>query len=426
MGNRINDLHKKAGEIVEKKESLSESSELLSSDLEEIRGLLDEPLQDENDVAAEGYLESAVSSDLSSVESELQENDSDRADALDETDSYIASLEENLAKLQEMRTASDLGCADKSSDSTERRIEELQAIRELLEGEDGNYEPISIPADGLSSDSVIESTFHENISVEVKPTKYDYSLGVLFVNTNLSDEYKRILENRKSSAEQNARTVFSIATQKGMIKVKDASWYDAPHFYPGNDNNRYGIYFNADVDEQDIRGRGSGSTFFHETGHMIDHAFGNGEFLSSSNSFRKALKEDASAIIAKCDASPKWAKSFYKMIQQDDTAHSISDIMEGITYGEISGKYGHMKNKESTYWTIDKYRVCNECFAHFFEASMGGGNVAVNAKGKPISKIERLKILFPNTYREFDRILRYIDINYNSDPRAKERSLPYD
>ena len=152
MGNRIDNLHKKAGEIVEKKETLSESSELLSSDLEEIRGLLDAPLQDEDDVAAEGYLERTVSSDLSSVESELQENDSERADALDETDSYISSLEENLQKLDEMKSVSDLGSESISSDHTERQIEELQFIRELLDGDDNSsFTGISNELSGSSS-----------------------------------------------------------------------------------------------------------------------------------------------------------------------------------------------------------------------------------------------------------------------------------
>lgn len=425
LGNRIDSLHKRAGEIVEQKNDLTEKSEVLSNDLEEIKSLLDEPLLDEDDVSAERYLEQSVSSDLETVDSELQENNEERTEALSETDEYISSLEENLKKLEEMKSVSDLGSSTESIGSTEHRLEELQAIRELLEGEESVLEHSSTSVDGFSLDSNGDISFRENNKVEVEHTKYDYSLGILFANANLSNEYKKILENRKSSAEKNAKNVFFIAVQKGMIKVKNASWYNAPHYHPTNENGGQGIYYNAEVDEEDLRGRGKGSTFFHETGHMIDHAFGEGEFLSSSNDFRKALKKDASTIVAKCKASPKWADGFNKMILEDNTAHSISDIMEGITYGEVSGKFGHMSG-DSNYWDIDKYRVCNECFAHFFEASMGGGNVTIQSKGKTIemSKIERLKLFFPNTYKEFDKIMQYIDDNFNSDPREKERSFP--
>lgn len=424
-GRSIESLHKKADKIAEQKLELTETSELLDRDLEEIKGLLDEPLLDEDDVSAESYLEGAISSDLSSITSELQDNDSERIDALSETDDYISSLEDNLRKLEEIRSASDLGTGRVSSDSTERRLEKLREIRELLEGEKNASENTDTAADSYTLDSGVESSFRENIRFEIENTRYDYSLGILFTNANLSEEYKRILSNRNSSAEQNAKNAFSIAVQKGMIRVKDASWYDVPHYHPANDNRERGIYFNADVDEEDFRGRGKGAVFFHETGHMIDHVFGNGKCLSSTNEFRKALKKDAEAIIKKCNASSKWADGFYEMIRQDNTAHSISDIIEGITYGEVSGKYGHI-NGDSNYWNLDKYRVCNECFAHFFEASMGGGTVTVKAKGNNIemSKIERLKLFFPNTYREFDRILTYLDDNFNSDPRQRERGIP--
>ena len=419
----IESLKKKADKIVEQKDELTETSVLLGRDLEKIRGLLDESLLDEDDVSAEGYLEGAISSDLISVESELQDNDSERIDTLTETEDYIASLEDNLRKLEEIRAASDLGTNRVSSDSTARRLEELQEIKELLEGEESTLEHTDTGVDSFSLDSSADTYFRESNKAEVENSRYDYSLGILFGNANLSEEYKKILSTRNSSAEQNAKNVFSIAAQKGMIRVKDASWYDAPHYHPTNDNRERGIYFNADIDEEDFRGRGKGAVFFHETGHMIDHVFGDGQCLSSTNDFRKAVKKDAAVILEKCNSSAKWADGFKEMLLNDDTAHSISDIMEGITYGEVSGKYGHISGN-SNYWNIDKYRVCNECFAHFFEASMGGGTVTLKAKGKSIkmSKIERLKLFFPNTYREFDRILTYIDNNFNSDPRQRERN----
>lgn len=180
MGNKIDSLHKKAKEIVEKKDELSEKSNLLSGDLTEIRALIDEPLLDEDDVTSESYLEEAVTSDLSTITSEFQDNDSERKDTLDETDEYIASLEENLKNLEEMRSVSDLRMDSMSSYSTERRIEELQSIRELLEGDDDSSKYMA--AETVKSSKSTETslnTFKEFYKVDPEKMSEDNADPVL-------------------------------------------------------------------------------------------------------------------------------------------------------------------------------------------------------------------------------------------------------
>lgn len=179
MGNRIDSLHKRAGEIVEQKNDLTGKSEVLSSDLEEIKGLLDEPLLDEDDISAERYLEQAISSDLQFVDSELQENNEKRTDALSETDEYISSLEENLKKLEEMKSVSDLGSSTESIGSTEHRLEELQAIRELLE-EDGSFENIALETTGVSKGvDHARNSFVEYLSEKAKESSPDNADPIL-------------------------------------------------------------------------------------------------------------------------------------------------------------------------------------------------------------------------------------------------------
>lgn len=177
MDNRIDILNKRAKEIVEQKDDLTEKSSQLSVDLEEVRTLLDEPLLDEDDVNAESFLEESIDSDLDTVTSELQDNDSERIDALDETDKYIASLEENLRVLEEMRSVTDLGTDKASNGSTERRLDELRTIRELLEedGETSDYYAAESAESSYSVDSA-RNSFIDNLREKAKessPDNYD-------------------------------------------------------------------------------------------------------------------------------------------------------------------------------------------------------------------------------------------------------------
>lgn len=180
MGNKIDSLHKKAKEIVEKKDELSEKSNQLSGDLTEIRALIDEPLLDEDDVTAESYLEEAITSDLGTVTSEIQDNDSERVEALSETDNYISSLEDNLRKLEEIKSISDLSTVEVSSDSTEKRLEDLRMIRELLEGDDESSDYVE--AETVELETKIDSSvreFKELYKVETKDLSPDNADPVL-------------------------------------------------------------------------------------------------------------------------------------------------------------------------------------------------------------------------------------------------------
>lgn len=177
MDNRIDILKNRAKEIVEQKDDLNEKSSQLGSDLEDVRVLLDDPLLDEEDENAERFLEESIDSDLGTFTSKLQDTDSERIDALNETDEYIASLEENLRTLVEMRSVSDLGTNQASNGSTEQRLDKLRTIREILE-EDGETSD-DFAAETAESSSTIhseEKTFIESLKKMVKessPGNYD-------------------------------------------------------------------------------------------------------------------------------------------------------------------------------------------------------------------------------------------------------------
>lgn len=410
LGTKIENLRKKSSDIVESGEKLTGQSRINTDDLSAIRNILDTSISDEDNLEAIIGLEKAIQIDSSIIEENKDVNETARKDALDEADESIDTLASNLSKLKEMQQISDLSKDKSGIENTEQRIEELQGIREMLGGEGTDLESLDESTGEVQSSilSELRSEFTEYYRLDnIRSRKNDYVLGILIPNNNLSREYKAALSKRVSDAESYAHTVFNTAIEKGKISFVDGAWTGISMFRPENsDKGPRGIYLNTWADEQDFRGKGSGSTFFHEVGHMIDYEFGNGDFLSSRGSLYKALKEDAEAIMEKMSSDAKWAENFQNMINTDPTASSISDILEGITNGKISGAYGH-KAESSNYWKQEKYRICNETFAHFFEASMGGSSI-ISANGVT-SKLQRIKICFPKAFSVFEGILSVIE-----------------
>lgn len=86
--------------------------------------------------------------------------------------------------------------------------------------------------------------------------------------------------------------------------------------------------------------------------------------------------------------SSEQRNNFNERIHQD-YAHSCSDLLDATTQGRVSGSYGHSRD----YWSTDG-NLQAEAFAHFFEASMGGGR-----------KLELLSSLFPNSFAIFSDMI---------------------
>lgn len=134
MANRLDGLRNKSVELVGEKKTLLTQSDSLHFDL----GIIEElsaGLSDEDDVGQILGHEKVVSSEIKKTTDAIDDNASQRQDKIVEVDSYIESLEDNLSKLEQMKTISDLGNIERSSTRTEKKIGELQEIRELLEGE---------------------------------------------------------------------------------------------------------------------------------------------------------------------------------------------------------------------------------------------------------------------------------------------------
>jgi len=180
MGTKMENLRKKSSEIAENKKVLSEQKEINSADQASIKELLDGFVSDEDDLSSISGLERALVSDAAIIDTKNTENEQEREETLSETDASISALEDNLSKLQEIERTTDLVRDSSKSESTKRRIQELEDIRSVLEGEAGDKSSdvgrVFIQPESTSFKEQRESFIEElkkNVEPQIKLTEED-------------------------------------------------------------------------------------------------------------------------------------------------------------------------------------------------------------------------------------------------------------
>lgn len=410
MGSRIENLHKKSTDIVETKDALSEKSSLNIEDQASIRELLSGIISDESDVSSVRGLQSALEKDATVIEHNQQENESERKDAVAETDEYISALESNLSKLREIQAASDLARNSEGIDNTKERIVELQSIRAMLDGEG-----VTELSDESSSDSSTGTTleksnpFIESLKAKVETSSYGYTLGVLTRGT-ITPEYENTVKERYENAEPQVKRVFDHYKTYLQIQDVELSLNQTAHYSPMSyDGHRRGVYLNAELDAKDPKNKGPGTTYFHELAHMIDHAVtGYQGNLSNNPDFRQALLIDGQEAYNRYISASENGKVYFKNnLRQNNRTHSFQDLLEGSTNGKLSFYWGHNKPGRD-YWAKPG-NLEAEAFAHFFEASMGAPD-----------KLELLTLWFPRSTTVFFDMLDNLVGNQKHLVRSRE------
>lgn len=216
-------------------------------------------------------------------------------------------------------------------------------------------------------------------------------LGVA-INGSISQKYAETLYQRYENADSLAKKVFD--TYKNELSIQNSNYPEnqTAHYLPeGFPGHSRGVYYNSSSDENNPKG--NGTTFFHELGHMIDHAStGFSNNTSNTIEFREALMSDGQHVLDLYKQLSKDRKEdFLRRIYQGD-AHSFSDLIDATTNGVLCGAYGHTKE----YWRRDG-NLQAEAFAHFFEASMGCHE-----------KMKFLSDLFPHAFGVFCGMLENI------------------
>ena len=124
-------------------------------------------------------------------------------------------------------------------------------------------------------------------------------------------------------------------------------------------------------------------TVKHEIAHAVDY---NNKWISSSKTFMQAIQKDKQKIINNSNL-------YKKLIKNNSSYVELSDIIGGMTNNKIVGRYKH-SNK---YWR-QKNKLEREIFAQMF----------TTAGNDDLEQLEIFQKYLPNTFREFDNIIRRI------------------
>lgn len=248
-----------------------------------------------------------------------------------------------------------------------------------------------------------EQQFRKSLT-DFTPQNKSSIFGIEVLNAEISQNFIGNVYQRIANADKKSRTIFNKIVKNKILSFKDGN--SSEEYY---DVEEHCLYLNLKADEDDEMGRGTG--LFHEVGHAIDHAMGTDTFLSNNDEFLSCLKNDCNRVLNKMNNDSIWADKFTSLIKKSPDAYSISDIMEGLTDGKIRGACGHLA-QDKDYWKSDKYAVCNEAFAHFFEASMGAGG----------NRLKYIKTVFPSAYEKYQEMITpFIDEERDELIKEKER-----
>lgn len=252
------------------------------------------------------------------------------------------------------------------------------------------YESVNLYG-GADSDNAFVQQLRNTANGSSSNNTYQYCLGVLTCGV-LPTGYTGVLFQRHESAEPVARSVFDHFSNQLQIRNANYPPEETAHYSPNNypDHPR-GVYYNANADSTNLRG--AGTTYYHELGHMIDHAAtGYNGCLSNTPEFGNALIEDGQRVLNLYNnLTPERQTAFLNRIRQD-SMHSFSDLIDATTQGQLHGQYGHSRE----YWGRSG-NLQAEAFAHFFEASMGS-----------TEKLEMLANFFPTAFGVFSSMLESI------------------
>ena len=179
-------------------------------------------------------------------------------------------------------------------------------------------------------------------------------------------QYRDIIINRHSNGIESVRRVFDRYSEQLVVQDNNYPTDRTAHYCPVDDTNHpRGVYYSAINDMTNPRG--VGTTYYHELAHMIDHAAtGFLSNLSNSTRFRDALVADGQQILTFYHGLYSSQQHQFMQLLNTDAAHSMSDLVDATTCGELYGSYGHTRE----YWSREG-NIQAEAFAHFFEASMG-------------------------------------------------------
>lgn len=177
-------------------------------------------------------------------------------------------------------------------------------------------------------------------------------------DSDIEKEYYNILKEKFSHGNKAAKHLF--AKYAGGETIDVSMYEGTAHF--NTKTKKISMHYKADM--RNIRG--AGTTWYHEYGHLIDDSLG---MVSRDEHFKELLEQDTFQYRIKYGKEHN-LKTYDKVDRaisndlQDIRRHSaVSDLLDGLTKGNIRGCAGHSID----YWD-NQENITSEAFAHMFEA----------------------------------------------------------
>lgn len=203
-------------------------------------------------------------------------------------------------------------------------------------------------------------------------------------DTNIDKEYYNILKEKFSHGNKDAKHLFAKYASGDTIET---SLFEGTAHY-NTKTKKISMHYRADLDNL----RGTGVTWFHEHGHLIDDALGT---VSNDKQFKALLNEDVYQYRIRYGKEHN-LRTYDKVDKaisgdlQDMRKHSaVSDLLDGLTSGNIRGCAGHMYD----YWD-NLENITSEAFAHMFEAQFDK------------VRYDEMKKYFPQSLEYFEKKLK--------------------
>ena len=199
----------------------------------------------------------------------------------------------------------------------------------------------------------------------------------------MSRDYYLAVKTKFSHGSDDAKALFNKCVKGDS--VIDSEYIGTPHF-DENDTKKIFMSYYADLHNS----RGECVTWFHEHGHLIDDAMGK---ISNNAKFRQCLNDDWLSYMQSYGKANniRTIDEIQTAISKDLSSmrkHSaVSDVLEGVSNGGITGCAGH----GIAYWKDDSM-ICAEAFAHMYEAQFDKIRYAEMQKYFPsaLSKFESM------------------------------------
>lgn len=272
-----------------------------------------------------------------------------------------------------------------ASDPAENVAEKLTDVAEGYEEVIGN-DRITVTTGGSSTEGM---TIAGAAATGVGSAAFRDSLKVPQSGDGIRQNHIAIVNSRiASGCNSIAKELYD--DYVSIIKISDGSYTGVAHYSPSSQS--INMNFESDIHNP----RGAGSTYLHETGHLLDDFAGNGHtWLSSDPEYVSALRSDVEAYIkqtmTKYGCSEQEAYDIISEELEGDRNAGVSDIFGSLTGCRCQGDWGHSVE----YWTRNPSNMEKEAFANMFEAAMGASD-----------KETIMKKFFPRAFAAFERIIK--------------------